>query len=83
MSSFRVGQVVELFCFWGEKEKSWNRGTVVRVAGVDDHLFKAKMPTGFYVIQLSNKLNFDGPCMLLGQEDDVRAVSPLQLLAEI
>lgn len=82
MPNYKVGQIVELFCFWGEKEKTWNRGVIRRIAGVDDHLFKARMPAGWFVIQLDEQLHFDTPSMAIGTEGDLREVSVLDLIAE-
>jgi hypothetical protein len=82
MNRFKVGQVVEIYTFSASLQRTWGRGIVLSVDGTDDDLFRHRLPAG-YIVAVKNYAPYDRPCSLWAQDEDLRSVCPLDLLAEV
>ena len=82
--NYKLGETVEFYCFWSGSEKQWLRGQVTRIGGVDEHLFKARLASG-YIIVIAPELDYKGEgrrSSLWCDEHEMRKVNPLDLIAE-
>jgi hypothetical protein len=78
--SYKLGETIEHYCFWGEPYKTWTRGIIIR--GWGDGVYP-ELWYGAYLIEVADYLPLNRQSFLIGDESTLRSVSPLQLLAEV